>query len=121
MFIGLRSQECGHGPSLFESIHECLIILLALVVVESVIPSHEGHPYLMFNGWNIRMNASWCDCTVCRNVVTCLCRVQPVLELYMVATLQSLLELYMWIEDGVAFYPYVNKQCIGCMAENAKV
>ena len=59
--------------------------------------------------------------TVCRNVVTCLCRVQPVLELYMVATLQSLLELYMSIEEGVAFYPYVNKQCIGCMAEDAMV
>ena len=67
------------------------------------------------------MKVSWCDCTVCRSVVTCLCRVQSVLELYMVATLQSLLELYMWIEEGVAFYLYVNKQCIGCMAENAKV
>ena len=82
MFIGLRWQECGHGPSLFEWIHECLIILLDLVVVERVIPSHEGHPYLMFNGWNIQMKVSWCDCIVCRSVVTCLCRVQSPLELY---------------------------------------
>jgi len=26
----------------------------------------------------------------------------------------------MWIEEAVAFYPYVNKQYIGCMAEDAK-